>query len=183
MSSAEGGEVANSLSRSSSMQRGMRLSSRSSCKEMIWLRRNSRSDSSSIESDLATSATLSQETTLMVMWSRISGVGRVSSTEGSGQASPTAGTGTVGGGTSRAAATMAGSGRMSFWGKRQTLSPNRQGATGGRQRCRLQPGRHDDDRRRRPLHRRNTHQPDPVVDGPNLAASEVGVTRGGDRQA
>jgi hypothetical protein len=49
MFSAEGGEATNSLPRSSSTQRGTRLGSRSSCKERIWSRRNSQSDTSSAE--------------------------------------------------------------------------------------------------------------------------------------
>jgi hypothetical protein len=159
--------------------RVMRNGSRSSCKKRIWLRRNSRSDSSSTENDLASSTALRRETVLMVMWSRIFGIGRVSSVEGSGQASPMAGTGTVGGGGStsmiglgggwgeaRPVATVAhpegtrligpaaqpmGVGKAALRhggssvatragsagsGRTQWRCRTRQGATGGRQRCR-----------------------------------------------
>jgi hypothetical protein len=58
-------------------------------------------DISSTESNLATSAALSREMTLMVMWSRISVIGRVSSVEGLRPTSLTVGEGTIGGGTSR----------------------------------------------------------------------------------
>jgi hypothetical protein len=98
MSLAEGGATTNSLPRSSSMMRGARLGSRDSCKKRIWPRRNSQSDSSSTVSDLVTSTALRRETTLMVMWSRISGVRRLSSAKGSGQASTIEGARVVGGG-------------------------------------------------------------------------------------
>jgi hypothetical protein len=84
MSLNEGGGATNSLPRSSLMMRGKRLSSRSSYKKRIWSRRNSWSDSSSTDSDLVSSTALRWEVTLMMMWSQISNIRRMSIAEGSG---------------------------------------------------------------------------------------------------
>jgi hypothetical protein len=95
--SPEGGATTNSLPRSASMMQGTRLGSRDSCKNKIWSRRNLQSDTFFTDSDLASSATLSRETMLMTMWSRISSIERLSSAKGSRQTSMTEGARATGG--------------------------------------------------------------------------------------